>query len=332
MKQFLLIAIFLFGIFLNSAYSQMNVNAKNNEFGNLEEYLESISMEEGDVDNLLDKIDFFSNNKIDLSKATVNQIAEIPSITYFDAYFIADKIRKNPNITIHKLCELYNLNEFQQFILNKCAFIGKPDEKIQQFSAKIRERSSYQIETPWGYENGKYVGEKWNLYQNYQVNYTTTFADSNIWKFNAGGIINKNSGEKNLAEYYSGYFIADNKNVKLIIGDFSLKVGMGNIFGETFSQGKGINVINPTVNYNNKISPYLSKMDYLRMRGIAGKFDIPLFWNNRISSSIWYSNSLRSATISKDSTYISSLFTARQNFTIFIKNGLFKNAWNCWKV
>lgn len=327
MKQLLVTAFFLFLLFFAiTAHSQTNVNFRNNEFENLEEYLESISMEEGDIDNFLDKIDFFANNKIDLAKSTANQIAEIPGITYFDAYFIVDRIQKYPNVTINELSELYNFNEFQRFILNKCAFIGKPDEKVQLFSAKIRERTSYQIETPIGYENGKYLGGKWNLYQNYQANYTTTFADSNIWKFNTGGIINKNSGEQNLAEYYSGYFVVDNKNVKLVAGDFSIKAGMGNVFGESFSYGKGINVIAPTINYNNKISPYLSKMDYLRMRGIAGRFDFPLFWKNRISSSVWYSNSPRSATINKED-FVSSLYTAsvyRTETDIAKKNAIYE--------
>ena len=284
---------------------------------NIEEYLESISGEEGEIDNLLDKIDFFSNNPINLLISTPNQISEIPGISYFDAFFIYDKVQKDSNITIEILANQLNFNEFQQFIFQKCVVI----EKIRKnkFSGKIRERSSYQIETPIGYENGKYVGEKWNLYQRFQANSEINIADFNTWNFDAGGLINKNSGELNLAEYTSGYFMFNNQNVKLIFGDFSIRAGMGNIFGDLFTQGKGINSINPTTNFNNKISPFLSKMDYLKMRGIATRLDFPLFFlknpeKNRISSSIWFSNSPRSATIKIDAntnkSYVSSLFTS----------------------
>jgi hypothetical protein len=162
----------------------------------------------------------------------------------------------------------------------------------------------HQFEKPIGYENGKYVGKQWNLYQRYQANYNTDFA-----KIRAGGTVNKNSGEKNTAEFASGFFLFDNPNVKIIAGDFALKAGMGNVFGDAFRQSKGINVINPAVNFSNGISPYTSKMDYRLMRGVSSRLNFPLFADNRISSTVWYSNAPRSATVSRDSTFVSSIFT-----------------------
>jgi hypothetical protein len=317
-----------------------NKEVINQSFSNLEEYLESISGEEGEIEILLDKIDFFANNPLNLLNSTPNQIAEIPGISYFDAFSIYEIVQKDSNITIEKLSNLLNFNEFQQFTFQKCAIINKIEnqEKIKKnkFSGKIRERSSYQIETPVGYENEKYVGEKWNLYQRFQANSEINFADFDTWNFAAGGLINKNSGELNLAEYSAGYFSFHNQNVKLIFGDFSVKAGMGNVFGDLFTQGKGINVISPTTKFNNQISPFLSKMDFLRMRGVAARFNFPLFFlknpaKNRISSSIWFSNSPRSATIRIDENtkaeYISSIFTTgiyRTETDIAKKNAIYE--------
>jgi len=316
MKYILLFLIFLLlGEFV---YSQ-NDSKLEIQFSSLEEYLESFVSEDTDLESLLDMIDFFVSNPIILANSNINQIAQIPTVSYFDAVFIHSMVAKNPKATIDEIAEILNLNNFQKYILSICT---APYEKIKRFDARIRERSFYQFETPIGYENGKYVGEKWNLYQRYQANYKTDFAT-----IRAGGTINKNPGEKKFTEFASGYLLFDNTlpNVRIIAGDFAIRAGMGNVFGDAFRQSKGINVINPTVNFSNGILPYTSKMDYRLMRGVSMRLNFPLFAENRISSTVWHSNAPRSATVSKDSTFVSSIFvdgTYRTESEIAKKNAI----------
>ena len=308
MKQILLILIFILTI--ETVYSRNNSQTEISSLS-LEEFLESFVAEDGDLESLLNLIDFYTNNPIILAKSNANQIAQIPGISYFEAVSINDILKKNPTITVNEIAETVNLNDFQKYILSICTtpfiepFADTKTQKIKRFSGRVRERSYHQFETPIGYENGKYVGEQWNLYQRYQANYNSDFAN-----FSAGGIINKNPGERKFNEYSSAYFLFDNPNVRIIAGDFSVRAGMGNIFGDAFRQSKGINVINPAANFSNNIRPYTSKSDYNLMRGISTRLDFPLFSEHRISSTIWYSNAPRSATVSRDSTFVSSIFTA----------------------
>jgi hypothetical protein len=300
-----LFALFFIPTFAqNSAENMQNLFIPNNKSLSYDEYIESVSREEDELEDLLAIIHYFENNKIILSKSNVEQIAELPTITYFEAYNIHDVVHRDTNVTMDNLCKILNLNEYKKFVLLHCALINTPKNLLSNLNAKITERTAYQLETPIGYENGKYIGQQWRLLQKYQANYKTPFA-----KYGAGATINKNAGEQYLNEFMSGYFVFDNIYAKIIAGDFEIRVGMGNIYGDSYSQGMGINTISPTINYANKISPYTSKMDYRLMRGVTTRLDIPITSETKITSTLWYSNAPRSATFSKDSSYISSIYT-----------------------
>jgi hypothetical protein len=85
-------------------------------FYSLEEYLETIAGEDPNntIDDLLDIIDYYMDNPINLRIASVNFIAELPGFSYFDAYTIADIVKRNNNISLSALCKLLNLNEYQE--------------------------------------------------------------------------------------------------------------------------------------------------------------------------------------------------------------------------
>jgi len=84
-------------------------------FLSLEDYLEAIAGDDPDnsLDDLLEIIDYFMNNPLNLLTATPSQIAEIPGLSYFDAYNIADMIKRDKFITFTKICEFLYLNEYQ---------------------------------------------------------------------------------------------------------------------------------------------------------------------------------------------------------------------------
>lgn len=304
-KLLFLSYIFLLSIVSPQLFSQsenVSNDTTSSSFATIEEYLEAISSSGESIENLLETIDFFISNPIDISKSNPAQIAEVPSITYLDAYFIHSCVVRDSNVTYEYLASHLNLNEYQRTILELCTRIKV--KEIKRFGAKARERSFYQLETAEGFIKNKYRGDKLNLYQKYQVNY-----NSDAIRSYAGCTINKNSGELRVNEFLSGYVTVEHQNAKLIIGDFTVNSGMGNIFGASFLMSKGVNIIDPTVSYSNKISPFTSKLDYRLMRGVTSQFNFPIFEKNRVSATTWYAKSPRSATFSKDSSYISSLFT-----------------------
>jgi hypothetical protein len=300
------IYILLFALFLFlPLFSQEDYYIQSNQkqFSSSEEYLEALAKDDGDIDDLLEVIYYYINNPVDLLHSNSNQISQIPGLSYFDAYSIYDCLKRDSSLSYDKICSMFKFNEYQRWILENCTVIGIDTSRIH---IKVRERSSYQLERPVGYEKNKYVGEQWNLLQKYQLNYNTSCAT-----YVGGAIINKNAGEKNVNEFMSGYIFVDAEVAQVIVGDFEIQTGMGNVFGESFKPSKGVNVINPTISFINRIRPYTSKMDYRVMRGVATRLDFPIINNINISSSMWYSDAPRSAGYnSKDSSYISSIFTS----------------------
>ncbi len=278
----------------------MQTNQMN--FESLEKYLEALARDGLEIDDLLELIYYYSYNPIDLLNSNPNQILNMPGLSYFDAYNIYDCLKRDSTLSYSQICNMLGFNEYQQWILENCSVIGKDITKLH---IKVRERTNYKLEQPVGYENGNYIGEQWNLLQKYQLRYSV-----NNVNYGVGGTINKNPGEKNINEFMSGFAFYEIKYAELIIGDFEIQAGMGNIFGDSYKQSKGINVINPTISFTNRIAPYTSKMDYRVMRGAATRLNFPIMNNLNISSSLWYSNAPRSVTFSKDSTYISSVFTS----------------------
>ena len=297
------ILIFVF-LIAHPLFSQEDYFIQPNQmnFESFEMYLEALARDGLDVDDLLEIIYYYSSNPIDLLNSNPNQILNIPGLSYFEAYSIYDCLKRDSTLSYKQICSMFDFNEYQQWILENCSVIGKDITKLH---IKVRERSNYKLEPPVGYEKGNYIGEQWNLLQKYQLNYSV-----NNTNCGGGATINKNPGEKNINEFMSGFGYFETKYAELIIGDFEIKAGMGNIFGDSYKQSKGINVINPTINFTNVIAPYTSKMDYRVMRGAATRMDFPIINNVNISSSLWYSDSPRSVSFSKDTTYISSVFTS----------------------
>jgi hypothetical protein len=113
MKYILSLIIFI--IIAIPVYSQEDYWTQTNQkqFISFEEYLEAISIEI-DIENLLEIIYYFLDNPIDLLRANVSQISEIPGISYFDAYNIYDYVRRDNTITFDAICQYFNFNEYQQ--------------------------------------------------------------------------------------------------------------------------------------------------------------------------------------------------------------------------
>ncbi len=120
------------------------------------------------------------------------------------------------------------------------------------------------------------------LYNNYTFNYKE--------KYNAKITLNKKAGMKNILEFYSGFLEYNEGNLQLLLGDFEIKTGLGNICGGNSYFVKSSNIIEPTINYSNIISPFLSTNNNLILRGIATQYTFNLYKELNLTSMLWYSN------------------------------------------
>jgi len=101
---------------INDPYKNYFIQINRISFERIEDYLEAIAGEDPDnsIDDLLDKIDYYINNPVDLLYSSPKQIADIPGLSYFDAYAIYEAVKQDTNITNEILCDRFYFNEFQK--------------------------------------------------------------------------------------------------------------------------------------------------------------------------------------------------------------------------
>lgn len=316
--RFILLTSIIFFTAMLVALSQDGITA-------LEEYIETIAPDADGSASMLEQVAYLRDNPLYLSQASVSEILQIPTVSFADAIKIYEYLQQHrKDWTLKEIYDVVNFNKYQIEIFEQCVIIENEKTGLH-FS--IRERSKYQIEETKGLTERKYLGDAYNLYQNYNLGY-----ENEEQKINANLLLNKNIGEVHLVEFmsgnvsYNGCIFGDGE-LKIVAGDFSVQFGLGNVYGPAFYSMKGINAINPIVNYTNKLSAYNSKMDCRVLRGGATRLSIPLFSHNNLTTTLWYSNAPRSGTYSKDSSYISSIYITgayRTNTEILKKNNLFE--------
>ena len=228
---------------------------------------------------ILEQIDYFINNPINLYYASITQIESIASINYIDAYSIHNLFRNDDNIvTIDTIIKYINLTNIQQEILSLCTFINDKPDTVNNLDIFCRNRLTYQ-----NLYNNKIIlsNDNIELLQQYKASYKN---------YNIGITLNKGIQEKNIAAFYSGYIEYNKDNLQILLGDFEIQTGLGIICGGNPYLTKVSNILEPSIKYSNKILPYLSGIDNSLLRGITAKYTFNLFNKLNLTSMGWYSN------------------------------------------
>jgi hypothetical protein len=295
----------------------------NNEFEKdiqIEELFENSdqsSYSESQIEYLLYRRD----NKLNLFFAQVNEIADFPNFEPVVAKRILEYVQKNPNTTISKLSKELDLTNEQSFILSYCSYIDKNQFPTQTHLAS-RSRTNISFNNIDGFENGKFLGSK--------LDYSSrTYFTYNLYNF--GLILDKDAGEVNNFDFYSGFINYKTNNLNLIFGDFTYELGMGNILWREFPERKGIDILSPAVKFGKGAVPNRSTLDYSLFRGIAVDYSINLTNKSKFLISSFFSRANRAATIDSSNQIATSFYTMglyRTRSEIAKKNSLREEAYS----
>ena len=209
-------------------------------------------------ENEIDYIEYRRLNKLNLYYANKNDITQFPTFDIIIASKILDYVKNNPNANFAKLSKDLNLSSDQEIILDNCAIINKIIQ--QEFFFNSRTRNYQQFDKVYGFEKQKFLGSKLEYLQKVTSKYKN---------LEAGFVFDKDAGEMNFIDFYSGYLEFENNNTTFIVGDYYVELGLGNILSREFPSRKGSNVISPTMNFGDGIRPSRSSLDYSYFRGVA---------------------------------------------------------------
>ncbi|MCE5304104.1 hypothetical protein LLG34_00150, partial [bacterium] len=209
-------------------------------------------------ENEIDYIEYRRLNKLNLYYANKNDITQFPTFDIIIASKILDYVKNNPNANFAKLSKDLNLSSDQEIILDNCAIINKIIQ--QEFFFNSRTRNYQQFDKVYGFEKQKFLGSKLEYLQKVISKYKN---------LETGFVFDKDAGEMNFIDFYSGYLEFENNNTKFIVGDYYVELGLGNILSREFPSRKGSNIISPTLNIGDGIRPSRSSLDYSYFRGVA---------------------------------------------------------------
>ncbi|NLO18479.1 MAG: hypothetical protein GX121_01135 [Ignavibacteria bacterium] len=289
-------ALFLFFFY----FFFFNISLFSQEFEQeiLEEYLEQED-EEDPVSKYFDELESYIENPLNLKKASIEQLSKLPEFSVNLSGKILHLVKKQNFNSIDEIADTLQLSLKQVRILKLFTTIEKVDKKKGKLYYRARNRINFK-ETK-GFESDKFQGSPLYLYQRLS-------AEKNEYKI--GFLTKKNPGEKSLNEFYSGYFSAEFENIELLLGDYTLRQGLGNILWSNYRNSKSSNVVSSALQYRNGFSPYRSSTDYKFFRGAALLYKLNVTEQSRFNISLSYSNIDRSATVDAALGIASSVYTA----------------------
>ncbi|GAB4127383.1 MAG: helix-hairpin-helix domain-containing protein [Ignavibacteriales bacterium] len=270
-KDFLALLIFLC-LISEVTFSQTDTTYEINN--DIESILDNENEEENDL--ILDKLEFFKTNPINLNKCSVEQLLEIPFMNREDAENIIEY--RNSNGTIFSKNELLNIPVLPRNISlallpyveihdrNESGKINsKSDENIKHTSLLLRNRMQEDLNIRKGFSENKFIGSKYKFYNRANFNYHN---------YEMGVLTEKDAGEKSFYDFYSFYFSA--KNIwqfnQIIIGDYFIEFGEGLALWNSYLLAKSSSVLNNLSQNRNNIFPYKSTDENKYFRGAAFSF------------------------------------------------------------
>jgi len=238
------------------------VNLPESEIDMVEDFINNIDADEGfEFNTLFEALDNAAEKKIDLNRATVEDILELGLIDELAAFSIVQHISK-----FGKLLALYELqtidNVSMEDIFNLLPYVsikGDIDDYNVGLGTMLRRgknelflRWSTVLEDQKGFlpleegESGqRYLGSKDRLYTRYRHRYENKLSYGFTAEKDAGEYFFKENNKDGF-DFYSAHFFVRNisNRVRAIaIGDFSVRFGQGLILNSGFGRGKSADAV-----------------------------------------------------------------------------------------
>lgn len=283
-----------------------------------EEILMDGSSDQSEESSTLDFLEGLRRNPIDLNRATLNELADIPFLSSVLSKKIIDyrseiKVFKSKRALLKVDGMTEDLYEKIKVYLvvrqgSKDILIDETGSKVlvsdknkfRLFTARIRSRLIQDLQQKEGFLNGKYEGSRSKVYN--QLNTKFTKLDYNL---EANLTVEKDAGEKNLADFVSAFIeLKDYRFIKnAVFGDYTLNFAQGIAMWSSLGFSKGIDAVAPLKKKGKGIDGYSSANEVQFFRGGAVKFNFSNFNLN-----IFYSDNYYDATVDTVNGVVSSFY------------------------
>ncbi len=238
---------------------------------------------------LLEQIDDYRRNPVDINTATKEEIDEIPFVTSLIASRIVEYRKINGKYkSKRELKKVIGIDENLYKKIKFFVFAGSTSEDYvkeetgtiifekesgrtnvgSSFKLQFRNYISHDLKISKGFENGNYLGTIPKVYNRLRLLYK-----EKNFLLNGGITLEKDKGEQSLTDFYSG-FIETNLNisgvsVNIVAGDYSLNFGQGVGLWTSVSYIKGSEAVSIVKKKPSGLSPYRSTSEIQFFRGAA---------------------------------------------------------------
>ena len=269
-------------------------NTEASEIDNIMEEILNNGDLDGSVENYIEILEFYNDNKIILKHATIEEIDDLPLISIDIANTIYNEIRNDKINSINDLKKMKILDKLQLSIIKYCTQF---DKKINNYS-KYRLRNITPLYNEKGVQTNKYLGDKNISTQNIIANYNDFSIDFST---------KKGKGERLFVEQISGSIKYNYKSFKILFGDYNFISGINSLISTPFNLKKGFDFVNL---YDIKNPRFITNKSFYSNKFLRGGIiqdKLYLGNNNYLKYSLFYSNKGKSAGLDKDNNIISSI-------------------------
>ncbi|MFC5284720.1 hypothetical protein [Pedobacter alpinus] len=254
--------------------------------------------EDFDYTELVERLNFYKKNNINLNKTNKEQLQELVFLNPLQINNLLEHIAVNGKLidilelqsidgydleTIKNLLYFSSINAptgFENFTFNKLFKDGKHDLLIR-FSRFLQTQKGFNI--PASSTSSRYLGTPERVFTRYRFSFSNNIQFSlNLEKDAGEKYWNNTNGQSGPDFSSASLYIKDIKKIKkLVIGDYALQFGQGLTLWSGLSFGKGADIFT-VAKQDLGLRPYTSVNEFSFFRGIAtqvnfGKFDFTPF-------------------------------------------------------
>lgn len=283
---------------------QINLAQTDSVQTSVDEIIQQLLEESGDeTDNsgLIDKIEALADDPIDINKASVSDLIEIPGMDISTANEILEY--RNRSGRIFSLAELNSIAGIGKNTIAKIKIFLKVEndinsiDKITQpelFSLQFRNRISSDLQQKDGFIRNKFAGNNLKTYNRLKIKYN---------HYRAGITLDKDPGEKSYNDLFSVHLSINNFGIidKVIIGDYTAEFGQGLALWSPYSFSKSTDAIYPVKKKPHQLREYTSTDENKFFRGVGTNLNFKGY-----NISLFYSRNNIDANITAPSGYILS--------------------------
>ena len=251
-----------------------------------EESLEDIIQEptgQTDDSNLFEILEQLKQNPIDLNKASVSDLQQIPGVDLHSAETIVKHRKKYGHFFGPQ--ELNAVPGLSNEVIKRMLPFVKAEQQTQREETQqpeeptfsrffhntkviLRSRFSNDLQTRKGFSQNKFEGTKPKAYNRFYVRYLSNYQ--------FGYIAEKDAGESAIDEFYSLHFAIRNLGIlkNLVLSDYLIEFGQGLALWSPYGFSKGADAIYPVKKKGRIVRPYSSATEVNFLRGAAASIKI----------------------------------------------------------